>query len=108
MTPEQIIRLLEANAQPAPDDDEDAAMRAAARILWFRKTLDAMLAAQRRVTEAWGRIFDELGDAADDLSDEELEAIPKPAEQAEVDRLYELIAAVRDRDQWPKHLHWTL
>jgi hypothetical protein len=108
MTPEQVIRLLEANARPAPDDDEAAAMRAGARILWARKTLDAMFAAQDRVTAAWARIFQELGDAADDLSEEELEAIPEPPEQAEVDRLYELIAAVRDHDRWPKHLHWTL
>jgi hypothetical protein len=108
MTRKQTIQSLLTAAAPPPDDDEAAAVRTAARILWFRKTAEAMLAAQRRADQAWDRIFQELGDAADDLSEEELEAIPPPPEQAEVDRLYELIAAVRDHDRWPRELHWTL
>lgn len=108
MTPHQWLRRLEANAAPAPEDPQGTAARIAARILWSRQTIEAMFAAQERVGQAWAEIFDALGDAADDLSEEELEALPEPPEQAEVNRLYELIAAVREHDRWPRELHWSV
>ena len=105
MNPEETIRALLASAGQVAGEQEQREARIAARVAWARQTIDAMFEAQKRVQEAWDRIFDEL---PDDLSEEELEKIPEPPEQAVVDALYEQIAAVRDHDRWPKHLHWTL
>lgn len=63
------------------------------------------MAAQDKVIQAWDRILDAL---PEDLDEEALEAIPEPPEQAEFDAIFEQIAAVRDHDRWPRHLHWSL
>lgn len=53
--------------------------------------------------EAWDRIFEAL---PDDLDDEEVDAIPPPPEQAELDAIFDEIEAVRDHDKWPRELHF--
>lgn len=105
MTPEETIRAFLAAAGHPPGERERAEARIEARVAWVRETLDAWRAAHRRVAEAWNRIFDAL---PDDLSDEEVEAIPPPPEQAELDALHAQIEAVRDHDKWPRELYWSL
>ena len=61
----------------------------------------ALRLAQRRVFEAWDRL-------PDDLDEEELEAIPEPPKQGEVDAIWAELRAVRDHDRWPGHLRWSL
>jgi hypothetical protein len=105
MTPEETIRALLAKAQAAAGEREQAEARTAARVAWVHETIARLRSAQERVEAAWERIFAAL---PDDLDDEALEAIPEPPEQAELDALHAEIAAVRDRDQWPRHLYWSL
>jgi hypothetical protein len=75
----------------------------AARCAWARETVAALRAADRKVDAAWERIFDAL---PDELSDEELEAIPEPPEQAEVDAIHAQIRAAIDEDRWPRELYF--
>lgn len=105
MTPEDVIRnLLNGSAQP-PGHDDRAAERRALRLVWAEATLAQWLAAHKRVQAAWDRIFDSL---PEDLDEEELEAIPQPPEQAELDALHAQIRAAVDQDKWPRHLYWSL
>ncbi len=105
MNPEGTIRALLAKAEQAAGEQEGAQARVAARVAWVREAIAALKAAQKRVDEAWDRIFDAL---PEDLDDDELEAIPSPSEQAELDSILAEIEAVRDHDKWPKHLYWSL
>ena len=59
--------------------------------------------AQRKVEQAWDRIFAAL---PEDVSDEEVEAIPLPPEQAELDSIQAQILAVINHDPWPRGLHF--
>jgi hypothetical protein len=105
MTHETTIHALLASARPALDEQARADERRAARVAWVHETMAALRAAQKRVDDAWTRIFDAL---PDDLDEEDLEAIPEPPEQAELDRILTEIKAVCDHDKWPRHLHWSL
>lgn len=104
MPPIQTIQSLLAAAHCTVADEEQAAARLAARLAWIKQAIDAFVAAQERVGEAWSRILDEL---PDDVDDEALEQLPDPPEQAEADALWAEIEAVRDHDRWPRHLYWS-
>ena len=65
--------------------------------------MDALIAAQRKVDDAWSRIFDAL---PEDMDDDELDQIPPPPEQAELDAILAEIEAVRDQDKWPRGLYF--
>ena len=105
MSREDTIRALLAAAGRVAGDEADAAARVAARCAWVRQRIADLRAAHERVDEAWRRIFDAL---PDDLDDEDVEAIPPPPEQAELDAILAEIEAVRDHDRWPRHLYWSL
>jgi hypothetical protein len=105
MSHEATIRALLDAAGHGPGEQAKAKARVAARVAWVKEIMAALKAAQKRVDDAWSRIFDAL---PNDLDEEELEAIPEPSEQAELDAIFAEIQAVRDHDRWPRHLHWTL
>lgn len=105
MSPEETIRALLAEAGRAAQEHEEAEARIAARVAWVHEIIAALKVAHDKVAEAWERIFDAL---PEDLDDEELEKIPEPPEQAELDSILAQIEAVRDHDKWPRHLHWSL
>lgn len=103
MTAESTIAALLAAAGEMAGDQARHDSRLAARVAWVKERIADLKAAQQRVFDAWDRIFDELGD---DLHDE-LEAIPEPPEQAELDAIHAELDAVREHDRWPRHLHWS-
>jgi hypothetical protein len=103
MTPQETIRSLLAAAGEAADEQERAAARIAARVAWVHETMDALIAAHKKVDDAWSRIFEAL---PEDLDEEEVDAIPPPPEQAELDAILAEVEAVRDHDRWPKHLYF--
>lgn len=105
MNPKQTINALIAGGAQAAEEQRRAEARQAARVAWVKEVMAALRAAQDRVTEAWDRILDAL---PDDLSEEELEKLPEPPEQAELDAILAQIEAVRDHDRWPKELYWSL
>jgi hypothetical protein len=70
---------------------------------WAVRIVASPREAQERATDAWDRIFDAL---PDDLSDEEIEALPDPPEQIEVDAIQALIDDVIERDSWPRERYW--
>jgi len=105
MNNEEVIRALLAAAGRVAGEEAEAEARIEARYAWVKRRIADLKAAQKRVEEAWDRIFDAL---PDDLDDEALEAIPEPPEQAELDAILAEIEAVRDHDRWPRHLHWSL
>lgn len=104
MSAEDTIRILlmrDANRHGPLDPAEW--QRVTARVAWVRETMAAWWEAQRKVEQAWDRIFAAL---PEDLSDEEVEAIPLPPEQAELDAIHAEIRAVIDHDRWPRGLHF--
>ena len=105
MNRKATIRALLATANQPEIADPAAIERVARRAMWAGKTIAMMREAQHKVTDAWDRIFAAL---PDDLSEEEVERLPEPPEQAELDALEAEIMAVNHHDRWPKHLHWTL
>lgn len=105
MSPNETIRSLLTCAAQAAEEAERAEARREARVAWVKEIVAALRAAQERVDEAWDRIFAAL---PEDLDDEEVEAIPEPPEQAELDAILAEIAAVRDHDRWPRELYWSL
>jgi hypothetical protein len=104
MSHEDAIKSLLAAAGRAAGEEAGAEARVEARIAWAKQRVADLRAAQDRLTAAWDRILDELGD---DRDEEEMERIPDPPEQAEFDAIYAEIQAVREHDRWPKHLHWS-
>lgn len=105
MSHKATIRALLEAAEDAAHEQLLCAARVTLRKAWAKRRVADFFAAQKRVEEAWSRIFDAL---PDDLDEEELEAIPDPPEQAEADAIWAEIAAVREHDKWPRHLHWSL
>jgi hypothetical protein len=101
-----VAALLAGTAVPAdPAADERAAeLRVARRLVWTRRTLDALYDAQKALDAAWSRQLEPY----DDWDEEDLPELPDPPEQAEVDRLWRQLDDVRRLDRWPKHLHWIL
>lgn len=104
---DRIRKLLERRAQEAWGASEQAAelTRKAARVAWVRETMEALRAAQRNADQAWERL---VAAFPDDVDDDELEDLPPPAEQAQVDAIHAEINAVIDHDRWPRHLYWSL
>lgn len=108
MSARQTIRRLLADAQAAaeptagldPNVPEHA--RKLARIAWARETMARLRAAQARVDDAWDRLID----AHEHLDDDELEELPEPPEQAELDAIHAQIDDVIERDKWPRELYW--
>ena len=60
-------------------------------------------AAHKRADDAW---MAAVRDLPDDDEDEELEAIPEPPEQAELDALRAVVDAVIEEDKWPRELYF--
>jgi hypothetical protein len=73
------------------------------RWLWLRLTTMEWLNAQRRAEAAWDALMAEV---PDDLSDEELDALPEPPEQAEEDALWQQLDDVVQKDLWPKEMYF--
>ena len=73
-----------------------------ARVAWSKATAKAWYEAHKRMDAAWDRIFEAL---PDDLTDEEIEAIPPPPEEAEVEALYARLRAAIDEDKWPRECY---
>jgi hypothetical protein len=105
MTHTPKIRDLLTAANGDAQDPHAREAHIAARFAWLHETIAAHREAQRKVDDAWGRIFDSL---PDDLDEEELAAIPPPPEQAELHAICDQIQAVRDHDLWPRHLYWSV
>jgi hypothetical protein len=99
------IRALLADAEDAAHEQLLHTARITLRKAWAKQRVADFFAAQKRVGEAWSRIFDAL---PDDLDEDELEAIPEPPEQAEADAIWAEIEAVREHDRWPRELYWIV
>ena len=102
-----VARLLAGTAVRA-DPEAEAFRRdemVAARIAWGRRLIDDYFEAVRRCDAAWMKLVEPWDDRDED---EDIPELDPPPEQAEVDRLYALLSDMRDRDRWPRHLHWSL
>jgi len=74
--------------------------RVKARVGWVRETLAALHDAQDRMHERCRAAVDRVPEAEfERICDEE---------QAKVDAIMDALNAVRDRDEWPRHLYWSL
>jgi hypothetical protein len=95
-----IIRMLQAGAHTA-----DAAewRRKAARAAWGKEIAGALYAAQTMADAAWDRLMQAL---PEDATEEEVEAVQPPPEQAAVDAIHAQIDDMMERDKWPRHLYW--
>lgn len=96
----ETIETLLSSARQKAADRQRMHDRRMTRVAWARQTIANARAAQERVTKAWMRMIEALPD------DEDGENLPDPPEQAELDAIWREIAAVRDHDRWPRHLHW--
>jgi hypothetical protein len=104
----RVIAGLLAGTAVRPDietEDMAATARLAARHAWWRRLIDDYFAAVQVCDAAWMKLVEPFADWPED---EEIPEVGPPPEQAEVDRLYALLSDVRDRDRWPRHLHWSL
>ena len=101
MSFEQTIQMLKSRARPV---DPEEWLRKDARAAWTRKTVARLRDAQERCDEAWDRLMKAL---PEDATDDQVDAIKPPPEQAEVDALHALIDDVVQHDRWPKHLYWS-
>ena len=94
---------------PAAEAEAEARLseeRMKLRLEWLRERFDAFLEAQDKVGEAYCRMMDEQPDV--DWEDPDSPELPVPPEQALCDALYEEVAAARDHDRWPRHLHFPM
>lgn len=103
MSRKQTIRALLAGTAAPPEDDDRQDERVLARMAWVGKTTTAHRRVQKKVCDAWARIFEQY---PDDLDEEELNAIPEPPEQAELNAIEAQISDVLQHDRWPKELYW--
>lgn len=101
MSFELTIRMLKSGAKPV---DPEEWLRKDARAAWTRKTVARLREAQERCDAAWDRLMKAL---PEDATDEQVDAVQPPPEQAEVDALHALIDDVVQHDRWPKHLYWS-
>ena len=101
-----VAALLAGTAVPADEGAEErsAELRVAARLVWTRRTLDALWDAQEALDAAWHRQLEPY----DDWDEEDIPELPDPPEQALVDRLWREIDDVCKHDRGPRHLHWSL
>jgi hypothetical protein len=102
-----VARLLAGTAVRRDRDLEDLKREemVAARLAWARAVMADYRAAMKRVDEAWMKALEPYDDWPED---EPLPELDDPPEQAEVDRLWKLIADVNERGIWPPHLYWTV
>jgi hypothetical protein len=102
-----IGRLLAGTAVKRDRDTEELAREemVAARLAWVDAVMADYRVATKRVDEAWMKALEPYDDWPEDV---ELPDLGEPPEQAEVDRLWALIADVNERGIWPRHLHWTV
>jgi hypothetical protein len=100
MSFEQTIRMLKSRARPV---DPEEWLRKDARAAWTKKTVAALREARERCDAAWDRLMKAL---PEDASDDEVDAVKPPPEQAEVDTLHALIDEVVQHDRWPRELYW--
>jgi hypothetical protein len=94
---------------PAAEAEAEAALseeRMKLRMEWLRERLDRFLEAQDAAGEAYCRMMDEHPDV--DWEDPDAPELPEPPEQAVADSIYVEIAAARDHDRWPRHLHFAM
>ena len=98
----QTIQSLLTAAAKAAENNEHTP-RIAARAAWVREIMAKLRAAQKKADDAWMAAVAAL---PDDHSDEELQAIPEPPEQAELDAIRAEIDAVVEKDQWPRELYF--
>jgi len=84
---------------------ERAEAQTRARLAWLRGRFE-------RLTELWkflGDFWNEFFDSHPELDEEDPDPAclpPDPPEQAELEAIEAQIAAVRDRDIWPRHLYF--
>ena len=104
MSREETVKALLAAAGETAGEQARHEARIAARAAWVKQRIAALKAAYKRLEQAWNRIFDAL---PDDLDEDELEALPDPPEQAEVDAIHAELDAVREYDCWPRELYWS-
>lgn len=100
MSFEMTIRMLKSGARTVDPEDW---RRKKERADWTRRTVAALGEAQQRCDAAWDRLMQSL---PDDATDDEMEAVRPPPEQAEVDALHALIDEVVKNDRWPRELYW--
>lgn len=102
-----VARLLAGTAVRRDRDLEDLRREemVAARVAWVREVMADYRAAMKRVDDAWMKALEPYDDWPED---EPLPELGDPPEQAEVNRLYALIADVNERGIWPRHLYWTV
>ena len=100
MTKQATIRMLQAGFEC-----EDAAdwRRKAARIAWVQERIAALRAAHKAADQAWERL---LSAFPEDVSEEELETIQPPPEDAEAESILAELNAVIDEDRWPERLYF--
>ena len=101
-----VAALLAGTAAPADEGAEERAAerRVAARLVWTRRTLDALWDAQEALDLAWSRQLEPYHD----WDEGEIPELPDPPEQELVDRLWKEIDDVCKRDRWPRRLYWSL
>ena len=94
------IRMLKSGMRT---EDADEWRRKKARAEWGREIARARHAAQMRADAAWMHLMAAL---PEDATEEEVEAVPPPPEQAELDAIEAQIDDMMKRDKWPRHLYW--
>ena len=101
-----VAALLAGTAAPADEGAEERAAerRVAARLVWTRRTLDALRDAREALDAAWHRQLEPY----EDWDEEDIPELPDPPEQELIDRLLKEIDDVCKRDRWPRRLHWSL
>ena len=105
MSIEQTVKTLLANATAGAAEDLRALERVRARVAWSREQAEALRAAHKRCDEAWERRIAQLD--AEEMDEDEADALPEPPEQAELDAILDEMHAVRDRDLWPRKLYFA-
>ena len=105
MSLEDKVKALLANAASGAAEDMRVLERVRARVTWSREAVNALKAAHKRVDEAWRRRLADI--EAQGLDEDEADALPQPAEQAEVDTILAELHAVRDKDMWPRKLYFS-
>lgn len=105
--PRMVARLLAGTAVRRDRDLEDLRREemVAARLAWVHQIIADYRAAIKRLDAAWMKALEPYDDWPED---QPLPELDDPPEQAEVDRLYALIADVNERGIWPRHLYWTV
>ena len=93
----------------SPEAAEAAAQRAEAqqkaRLAWLRGRFERMVQLWDFLGDFWSDFFDAHPGVDEEDPDPDL-LPPDPPEQAELEAIEAEIAAVRERDLWPRHLYF--